>query len=241
VIIQKKNVVENHFDKMMSGKEYQEYQFNLQRMNIKDRKIAQALLDFGLQKKACLDIGPGTGRWLTFMTKNGAEWKAAIDISAEVIERCNKLCNETQKANIECEKFNFDDNTVDIIIAIEVLEHIRDPTMFISEIVRVSSDGALILMTIPNIVSFISRIRMAFGLLPVAIAADPTHVGFYRKKDLKNLFKPHGLIPKFIPTSFSLNPLNPKSRLRIRTSSLFSSLDDSTVFSMIVNKTQKIL
>ena len=40
-------------------------------------------------------------------------------------------------------------NSVDIIIAVEVIEHIRDSKEFLKEILRVSKPGGLILLTMP--------------------------------------------------------------------------------------------
>lgn len=233
---ERNNVVETHFDQVIGAKKREAYTFNPRTMSIKDRRISQLLLQSGLSGKACLDIGPGTGRWLTFMKENGASWLGGVDISSEVLTRCADLCDQTQKCNLEMEALSLSDNSVDVVIAIEVLEHLRDPSMFVSEIVRVSKPGGLVLMTMPNITSFISRIRLMFGLLPVAIASDPTHVRFYRQKDITKLMKPFGLTPEFHPTSFSLIPTNPKSRFRIPSIQALSSLDDSHVFTMRVEK-----
>jgi hypothetical protein len=68
-----------------------------------------------------------------------------------------------------------------------------DPTNYLSEINRVSKDGAIVHMTIPNILSYYSRLRMLFGLLPVAITSNPTHVKFYSKKSLIYLINPPSL------------------------------------------------
>ena len=107
-----------------------------------------------------------------------------------------------------------------------------DPKLhtYLSEILRVMDNGALLIMSTPNITSLISRIRMVLGQLPVAVSSDPTHVRFYRKKDIKILFRKFNLHTNFIPTSISLNPLNPKSRFRIPSLQIISSLDDSLVF-----------
>ena len=61
-------------------------------------------------------------------------------------------------------------------------------------------------------------------------------VSFYRKKELRRLLAPYGLTPTFLPTSISLNPMNPKSRFRLPSTSWLSSLDDSLLFSMRVRK-----
>lgn len=226
----RETAVENQFDSLFSEKPVIKYEFDVSKMGRKDRKIIQCLLEYGIKEKKCLDIGPGTGRWLQFLKNNGADYLGAIDISQESLNRCSLLCNKTQKAHIETDKFDFESDFFDIVISIEVLEHLRDPDNYLSEIVRVSKKKGIVLMSIPNIASFISRIRMLFGRLPVAVASDKTHVRFYRKKDIVKLLAPFNMRPQFIPTSISLNPFNPKSKIHIPSSNFTSSLDDSLLF-----------
>ena len=55
------------------------------------------------------------------------------------------ICDKTQKANLEDDKFVFEDAFFDIVVSFEVLEHLYDPQKFISELKRVTKKGALIL------------------------------------------------------------------------------------------------
>jgi len=231
-----KTFVETHFDTVFSEKPDIEYEFDIRRMSWKGRMIIRSLLKHGIKGKKCLDVGPGTGRCLQFLKRNHASYLGAVDISEESLGRGSKLCNKTQKADVETDKFGFESNFFDIVISIEILEHLRNPESYLSEIVRVTKNGGIILMSIPNIVSFISRIRMLFGLLPTAIASDKTHVRFYRKKDIVRLFAPLNLLPQFIPTYISLNPFNRKSWFSIPSTKLLSSFDDSLLFLIHVVK-----
>jgi 2-polyprenyl-3-methyl-5-hydroxy-6-metoxy-1,4-benzoquinol methylase len=160
----------------------------------------------------------------------GAGSITAIDISDQALDRCRPLCDEIKKINIEKEPFGLSSNSFDIVISFEVLEHLYDPAHYLTEMLRVMGDDALLIMSTPNMTSLISRIRMLLGELPMALASDPTHVRFYRKKDIKDLFKKFNLHATFASTSISLNPLNPKSRFRIPSIKMISSLDDSLVF-----------
>lgn len=225
-----KQFVESKFDQRFSDGERLDYSFDANILGPKDRAIAGVLSGYGITDKACLDIGPGTGRWLTFLKEGGAKWLAGVDISETALERVKSLCHETQKADVEKDSFKFDDDTFDVIISIEVLEHLRDPSNYISEIIRVARDGALVVMSLPNITSLASRVRLLVGIMPVAIAADPTHIKFYRKKDITRLLSAYGQTASFIPTSISLNPLNAKSKFRIPSFAAISSFDDSLVF-----------
>jgi 2-polyprenyl-3-methyl-5-hydroxy-6-metoxy-1,4-benzoquinol methylase len=224
------NTNEKHFDKVFSEKGQIEYQLDKNKMGRKDRQIIKLLESHGVKGKNCLDIGPGTGRWLNFLKQMGAARLTGIDLSDQSLKKCKPYCDEIRKINVENEPLGMDSNLFDIVISFEVLEHLFDPTLYLSEISRVMADDAILIMSIPNILSFISRVRSFFGLLPVAIASDPTHVSFYRKKEIKELLRKFNLNPIFAPTSISLNPRNPKSRFSIPSLKLISSLDDSLVF-----------
>ena len=51
-------------------------------------------------------------------------------------------------------------NNIDLILCLEVLEHLTFPEFFISELMRVLKPGSIAIFTIPNILSFISRLRV---------------------------------------------------------------------------------
>ena len=119
---------------------------------------------------------------------------------------------------------------------IEVLEHIRNYKPFLKELIRISKSGGVLIFTIPNICSFISRVRLLFGLLPVAIASDDTHVNFFRKKEILKVFKLLKQNVKFYSSSFSINLFNPKSKFRFKSFSFLSMFDDSYIFVVKVQK-----
>lgn len=228
--------VKEQFNTLFSKKPLEKYEFCYSRMGRKDRGIIRTLDRYGVQGKKCLDVGPGTGRWLQFLKSRGAAYLGAIDISEKSLKRSEHICDKVQIANFEIDKFGFDSDFFDILLSIEVIEHLLHPQNYISEIKRVVKSDGLILMSTPNVVSLIARIRMLLGHLPSAIAQDKTHVRFYRQKDLMELFAPFDLYPKFIPTSISLNLRNPKSRFRLPCLKLTSGLADSLLFAIRVLK-----
>ncbi len=231
-----KNAVEDQFDHIVAENVKEQYIFDLDLLRGKDRQIISTLKKYGIKGKNCLDIGPGTGRFVRFLKSENANLICAADISTEALKCCEKYIDESQKIDIEYEPLQFDDNSFDVIISFEVLEHLREPDNYMSEIIRVAKNGALVLVSLPNITSLISRVRMLFGLLPVAIAADKTHVSFYRKKDIVKLFGGKKLTPVFLPTSISLNPFKVKSKLSFPSNKFISSFDDSLLFYFHVNK-----
>ena len=229
-----KNFVTTHFNRVFSGLKKSKDSLNTVSSNLgyKDRTLIKILNDYGVEKKNCLDIGPGSGRWINFLKTKKSSNIFAIDISDKVIELNKNNCSKIFKLDFEKRKIPLQNNSIDLILCFEVLEHLRQPEHLINEIVRLLKKGSIAVFTIPNILSFSSRLRVLLGLLPIAIVSDPTHIKFYRRKEIINIFSEFNVKVKFYSSSFSLNIFDPKSKMKIPTKSLFSFLDDSLIFTI---------
>jgi 2-polyprenyl-3-methyl-5-hydroxy-6-metoxy-1,4-benzoquinol methylase len=62
--------------------------------------------------------------------------------------------------------FPFESNSLDFIYAGELVEHIFDTRLFLSECYRVLSPGGILVLTTPNLATWIDRIRFLFGGTP---------------------------------------------------------------------------
>ena len=229
-----KNFVTTHFNRVFSGlKNSNNSLINVShKLSYKDRTLIKILNDYGIRNKNCLDIGPGSGRWINFLKKKQLKNIYAVDISDKVIDLNKKNCSKIFKIDFEKNKIPLKNCSIDLAICFEVLEHLRQPENFLREIIRLLKKNSIAVFTLPNILSFSSRVRVIFGLLPTAIVSDPTHIKFYRKKDIINIFSKFDIGIRFYSSSFSINIFNPKSRIKIPTTSFFSSLDDSLIFTI---------
>lgn len=101
-----------------------------------------------------LDVGAG----------HGAFTKKLYDLNYD-ISACDLFPENFRFDKIECkkvditQKFPYPDNTFDLIIAIEVSEHILDHEVFFSELSRILKPDGQIYLSTPNILSLKSRIR----------------------------------------------------------------------------------
>lgn len=57
-------------------------------------------------------------------------------------------------------------NTADLIIALEVIEHLFDTDQFLSEIYRVLKPKGVLILSTPNLASLANRLRLLFGGYP---------------------------------------------------------------------------
>ncbi len=93
-----------------------------------------------------LDLGCGTGFNYETLEKHGEVFNLDID------SRALKSCEEKGITNLYCAdatKTPFDDSTFDVVVAIELLEHIQDDEGAVEEIRRILKPGGRLVFTVP--------------------------------------------------------------------------------------------
>lgn len=115
------------------------------------REILRAILRKFLpdtdKKCSILDAGCGTGINLQFLAEFGDV--SGVDASPEAIGFCHQR-GETSVKQARIEELPCDDNTHDLVTALDVLEHIEDDGKALSEMVRVCKPGGYLLITVPG-------------------------------------------------------------------------------------------
>lgn len=96
-----------------------------------------------------LDVGCGEGFTLNKLKKNNIGKKyLGIDYSKTAIEIGKRLYPELDLKTGDIYKLEFKDNSFDLVICSEVLEHLENPLKALKELIRVS--GKYILLSVPN-------------------------------------------------------------------------------------------
>ena len=106
--------------------------------------------------------------------------------------------DDTYKPDVVCDitkGFPFDENSIDICIAGEIIEHIYESRKFLKEISRVLRNNGFLILSCPNICSLKNRIQFLLGEIPpFAAKADctyekdwPGHIRDYNFKDMVKL------------------------------------------------------
>ncbi|MGB9756014.1 MAG: class I SAM-dependent methyltransferase [Desulfurella sp.] len=153
-----------------------------------------------------LEIGCGTGATLMELKRLcKANYIAGVDIvDLGQSEKLDKFI----LGDIEIEELNFPDKYFDIIICADVLEHLKDPWSTVNKLKKYLKDNGVIIASIPNI-------REIRTLLSIVIKGDfkyadsgildKTHLRFFCKKNIIELFKETGFKLEKINNS-SLSP-----------------------------------
>jgi len=84
----------------------------------------------------------------------------------------------------------------DLVIAADVLEHLRDPEFVLSELRKILLPGGRLVVSLPNVANLYVRLNMLFGRFPYHSKGilDRTHLHFYTLKSAERLFAKSGWI-----------------------------------------------
>lgn len=105
-----------------------------------------------------LDVGAGHGAFTKKLHEEGYSIEAC-DLFPEIFYYQEVEC---KKADLT-EPLPYEDEKFDIIIAIEVMEHILDHEVFFKECSRILKPGGSLVISTPNILSLKSRWRFLFS------------------------------------------------------------------------------
>jgi SAM-dependent methyltransferase len=106
-----------------------------------------------------------------------------IDVDQLALNDAARLGIETQWADAE-EGLPFEDESFDVVVAGELLEHVREPGALVGEARRVLRPGGTLVGSVPNGFRLKNRLRFLAGRWP---ETDPTHLHLFSPDDLRAL------------------------------------------------------
>ncbi len=135
--------------------------------------------------RTVLDIGAGQGADLMLAR--------AVDSAAELhaVEVFPPNQAELQRKgvvvhalNLEHDRFPFSNGSVDVVVANQVLEHVKEIFWIFHEVTRVLRVGGSVIIGVPNLASLHNRLLLMCGLQPTCLQNHSAHVRGYTKGDL---------------------------------------------------------
>lgn len=107
-----------------------------------------------------LDIGSEKGEIIESLSKNHQVISSDIDKSALKSLDGMRVCLDGNK------KLPFKDNSIEIITAFEIVEHLHNFLKFFEETYRILKPGSQMFITTPNFLNVKHRVQMMRGNLP---------------------------------------------------------------------------
>ena len=108
-----------------------------------------------VRNKTVLDIASGSG-YGTSVIATTAKKVYGVDINSDAIEYSRKNYNSSNVEFIlgDGNKIPLKDNSVEVVVSFETIEHIKDYEKFMSEIKRVLKIDGLLILSTPNDIEF---------------------------------------------------------------------------------------
>lgn len=132
-----------------------------------------------------LDIGAGYGFFLEIAKERG--WEVfGTEITQNAVEICRSKGIQMFEGPLH--QINFDNLQFDVVVSIEVLEHINTPKEFVGKINDLLRPGGLFYLSTPN---FDAALRYYLGN-KYDVIEYPNHLCYYTKKTLALLMENHG-------------------------------------------------
>ena len=137
-----------------------------------------------------LDVGAGWGDDLLIAREQNRHAKLhAIEVHPEYQEALKQKNIIVHSLNIERDMFPFADESVDVVIANQILEHVKELFWVFHETTRVLRVGGTLIIGVPNLASLHNRILLALGRQPTCIQNHTAHVRSYTKNDILKFLK----------------------------------------------------
>ena len=144
-----------------------------------------------------LEVGCGTGATLAYLKNNGyCNHTYGIELFPEAMKVAKKRLDYTYEGNIESMQFSLQESSFDVILCLDVLEHLVSPDKVVSYLHKLLVPGGIIIASIPNIRHISVLFPLVFkgewnyensGIL------DKTHLRFFVKNTAIELMESSGL------------------------------------------------
>ncbi len=102
-----------------------------------------------------LDAGAGFGQYAYFLSRLHAHWNIlAVDVKTEQVEDCNRFFQAIGKPNVQFKTADLitfcEPNTFDLVLSIDVMEHIMDDVQVFKNFFASMKKGGLLLISTPS-------------------------------------------------------------------------------------------
>mgnify|MGYP006086292841 CR=1 FL=1 len=141
-----------------------------------------------------LDIGAGYGFFLEVAKQRG--WNVyGTELTDQAVHKCEKKDLTMFKGPIQ--SIDFGDLKFDIIVSIEVIEHLNTPVKYVNKAHELLRKGGVFYLTTPNFNSYLRhRLKENYNIIEY-----PNHLCYYTTKTLAKLFNDNGFRTHKIQTT----------------------------------------
>ncbi|MGE5863998.1 MAG: methionine biosynthesis protein MetW [Rhizobacter sp.] len=129
-----------------------------------DRKDMELIAELVPAGSRVLDLGCGNGELLAYLKANRQCTGYGIEIADANVLACMQRGVDVIQLNLEEGLAIFDDQSFDVVLQLETLQHLRNTERMLRETARVGRVG---IVSFPNFAHWPNRLQIAAGRMPV--------------------------------------------------------------------------
>ena len=183
----------------------EDYKTSLKGDTVASEHRADVVLELLEEKKVdkdarIVDIGCGYGLLLRKLKKKKYNNILGIEPIHEVVEDLTESGIPARVGDLEQGLDSVDDRSADVVVCLEVLEHLYDPKAALHEINRCLRTDGLLIASVPNEYRLTQRLKMIRGRPVSDVSLVGGHIKFFDWNTFSNMVKTSGFR---IDTQFS--------------------------------------
>lgn len=133
-----------------------------------------------------LEIGCGLGNFLLEARDAGLDIYG-IDVSANAVTIANEILGENRARAVPPEELDIDEESQDIVVLADVIEHVRNPAQYMGKINRLIKPGGSVFIATPSLDSVSARLMGRYW-----VDYKTEHLFYFNKKTITRLLEQAG-------------------------------------------------
>ncbi len=142
--------------------------------------------------KNILELGCGEGMFGSYLRENMSAKVSGIEIETKFATKAKKNLDKVYIGDAELIIKKLPDNSFDVIVVNDVLEHMVDPYSVLKEAKRILRKGGVVVSSIPNMRNFHVMYHLVRGGQWEYVESgilDRTHLRFFTQKSIRNMYE----------------------------------------------------
>lgn len=170
--------------KMMYIKTYPRISKKKKEIGLKDWKQRSSIFLNWLEKYnpkkdlKILDCGCGRGIASQILKESGYINVIGIDIDKNALKYARGICSVRE---MDCQNFIFPPKTFDVVLALNIIEHLQNPRKFLIGVRKILKDDGILILSLPNT----NFLRIFLG----RTIAIPEHIHYWSYKAFKEFLE----------------------------------------------------